>query len=409
MKILIISQYFWPEQFQINTIVLGLKKRGHDVEVLTGLPNYPTGIFFESYNFFSCLREELWNEITIHRIPIIPRGGGSTFRLIINYLSFILSGLFFAPFILRNKNYDVIFVYGVSPIFQSIPASFLGFLKGAPVVLWVQDLWPESPQATRHINSKLLLNIIRLAANFTYRQVNMLLVQSKAFIPILKKSVPDIPIIYHPNTVEPFFYSNNSYRLPAIQSLENDFNVVFAGNIGETQAIEVIVASAIRLKPYSGIKIIMFGGGSRLNWVKQQVKKNELSNLIIEGHYSVEFMPKILRKASALLLTLNSNPASRLTIPNKLQAYLAVGKPIIACLDGEASRIIKASGAGFTVRAEDSKGLFEAILKMRELSDFDRMRMGRNGSKYFKSNYETHKLIDDLVMHLSCVVKKDLP
>lgn len=404
MKILIVSQYFWPEHFQINTIAISLKNRGHDVDVLTGIPNYPEGIFYNGYKFLFRAKKEFWNNIPIYRMPIFERGHGSTWGLLINYISFIFSLFFIAPFVLRSRKYDLIFVYGVSPIFQSIPASFLGFLKRVPVVLWVQDLWPESAKVTGHVKSKVLLNFIRKFVNFTYQRVDLILVQSKAFIPILIKSRVNTPIVYHPNTVDDSFYLRKPYDLSPIPSLEKGFNVVFAGNIGEAQSIETIVAAAVRLRAYPEIKIILFGAGSKVDWVKSEISRNGLTNLLLEGRYPVEAMPVIMSKASALLLTLKRNKILTLTVPNKLQAYLAVGRPIIACLDGEGSRLVKASGAGLTAPAEDDKRLFESIIEMYSISDADRDTMAANGRNYFKNNFDSEKLTDELILHFSRLV-----
>jgi glycosyltransferase involved in cell wall biosynthesis len=404
MKILIVSQYFWPEHFQINTIATSLQSRGHVVDVVTGVPNYPEGRYYDGYKFIFRVKNEFWNNISLYRMPIFIRDRNSTFMIFINYLSFIFSVFFIAPFALRSRKYDLIFVYGVSPIFQSLPASFLGFLKRAPVVLWVQDLWPESAEISGHVKSSLLLDFIRKIVNFTYRRVDLILVQSKAFIPILIKSRIKKPIVYHPNTVDDSFYLIEPFDLSPIPSLDGGFNVVFAGNIGEAQSLETVVATAVRLKSHPEIKIVLFGAGSKVDWVKSEINRNGLTNLILEGRYPVKAMPVIMSKASALLLTLKKSGALALTVPNKLQAYLAVGRPIVACLDGEGSRLVDSSGAGITVPAEDDEGLFESIIKIYNMSDYDRDIMGANGRNYFKSNFDGERLTDELVQHFSSLI-----
>ena len=159
MHILIFSQYFWPESFRINDVAKTLCEQGHQVEVITGKPNYPNGKISDGYKLLG-YQLDIHDDVVIHRIPLIPRGS-SRMWLALNYVSFVISGLLFSPWVLRSKKFDVIFVYGVSPILQAIPAIFLGWVKGIPVVLWVQDLWPESLSATGYIKNKTVIKLFR--------------------------------------------------------------------------------------------------------------------------------------------------------------------------------------------------------------------------------------------------------
>lgn len=399
MKILIFNQYFWPENFRINEISLALKAQGHEIEVLTGKPNYPDGKIFKGYKAWG-VSKQLWHNMPIYRIPIFPRGIKCSFKLAINYLSFILSGLLIAPWLLRKKEYDVIFVCGLSPIFQVIPASFLGWIKGIPVVLWVQDLWPQSAAATGYVKSSFVLKLLEKLVRFSYAHTDLILVQSEAFIEPVKNLASGQPVIHYPNSVDDGFYSPTVTEVPEIQSLKSGFVVMFAGNVGEAQAMETIVEAASKLIDYPEIKIVILGSGSKLDWIKTQISKNNLNNLFLEGRFPVDTMPALMCKASALLVTLTKQPIFALTVPNKIQAYLAVGKPIIACLDGEGAKVVSSSEAGLVVAAEDASGLVQAIIRLYQMPDAERVQMGENGRAYFKKYFDENMLVGKLICHL---------
>jgi glycosyltransferase involved in cell wall biosynthesis len=406
MKILIFTQYFWPENFRINDIAYALKEKAHKVEVITGKPNYPEGKFFSGYSSWG-MQEELWKGISIYRMPMFARGNKSAVKLTFNYLSFILSGILLAPLILRKKKYDLIFVYGVSPIFQVIPASFFGWLKGVPVVLWVQDLWPQSAEATGYIKSSWILKALEKLVRFSYAHTDLILVQSKAFIGPVSKLAPKIPVLYYPNSVDKTFYMPKKLVNLNIHSLKSGFTVLFAGNVGKAQSMETVVLAAEKLLSFKEIRIVIVGSGSKIDWLSKEIKQKRLTNIFLEGSYPSETMPILMRKASVLLASLTNQPIFSLTIPNKIQAYLAVGRPIIASMNGEGARIIDESKAGISVRAEDPKALAGAILKMYRMSDDERLELGENGRAYFKSNFDEDALIDDLIKHFRSLVKKE--
>lgn len=406
MHILILSQYFWPESFRINNLARSLMERGHVVEILTGKPNYPDGEIFHCYSAWGCSSED-WQDIRIHRVPIFARGQKSGIRLALNYFSFILSGSLFAPWLLRKKKYDVIFVYAPSPIFQVIPASFLGWFKSVPVVLWVQDLWPQSAEATGYVKSVWVLKLLEKLVRFTYSHTDLLLVQSEAFIESVSKLAPNIPIAYFPNSVEKEFYSPQVTHASKVESLQSGFTVLFAGNVGSAQAMETIVAAAERINTYPEIKIVILGSGSKEDWVAQQIVDKKITNLYLEGRFPIETMPVLMRLASVLLVTLTNQPIFALTIPSKIQAYLAVGKPIIACLNGEGARLITEAKAGIAVNAEDDEGLAQAIIKLYKMSEAEREQMGMNGRAYFKQHFDEEMLTTELIKHFKTLIGKN--
>ncbi len=401
MRVLIISQYFWPESFRINELARTLVEKGGEVEVLTGKPNYPQGSVFAGYRAWGC-QQEVHQSISIHRIPLLPRGRGGM-RLALNYLSFIVSGLLFAPWLLRRNSFDVIFVYAPSPILQAIPALFLGWLRGCPVVLWVQDLWPQSLAATGHVRNRAVLKLVERVVRFIYRHSDLLLVQSRAFEAPVRALASDTPIVYYPNSVDASFAAPATGQTPVVPGLDGGFSVMFAGNIGSAQAVEVIVDAAIRLKVHKDINFVVLGDGSCRQWMQQQVEARGLTNLHLPGRFPVETMPGFMQKASALLVTLADRDIFKATIPSKVQAYLAAGRPILACLNGEGADLVTAAGAGLAVPAEDGAALSEAILRLYHMPPEERESMGARGRLYYEQHFSHDMLVDQLIGHLQSV------
>ena len=405
MRVLIVSQYFWPESFRINAIVESLSARGFEVEILTGKPNYPEGEIASGYSAWGCQREE-WKGATVHRVPLFPRGKNSHLRLLLNYLSFIFFGSICGSWMVRKRQYDVIFVYGLSPILLAIPALLIGWLKGKKVIIWVQDLWPESLSATGYIRNRFIIGAVRQVVHFIYRRADLLLVQSQAFEGPVRVLAADTPIIYYPNSVDDSFAVPTKCDPPAVAGMGCGFSVLFAGNIGAAQGVEVIVEAATLLKDNKDIQFVMLGDGSCRQWMLQQVADRKLTNLHLPGRFPVETMPGFMQKASALLVTLADREIFAATVPNKIQAYMAAGRPIIACLPGEGARLVVDAKAGVGVRAEDGKALAEAVLGLYRMSESERDQMGRNGRAYFHENFDHERLVDQLIDELREVVQK---
>jgi len=404
MRVLVVSQYFFPEGFRINDVVRSLVEKGVDVDVMTGKPNYPEGTFLRGYQAWGLQSERLMGA-TVYRLPLVARGKRSALLLVLNYLSFVFSGLIFGPWITRGRSYDVVFVYGVSPILQAIPAILLGRLKRASVIVWVQDLWPESLQATGYVRNRRVLGWIEQLVRSIYRRADLLLVQSKGFMEPVSALASGTPVEYFPNSVESMFCDLPDVPLPDIPALDEGFSVVFAGNVGVGQAVEVIVEAATLLRDQPDIRFVVLGQGSRWDWMCEQVKKHSLPNLHLPGRYPVETMPGLMQKASALLVSLADQPIFAATVPNKVQAYMAAGRPILACLNGEGARMVVEACAGFAVPAEDARGLAAAVLRMYEMSVEQRVAMGANGRRYFKNHFDHDRLIDALMGHFKSVSK----
>lgn len=401
MRVLVVSQYYWPENFRINDVVKTLLEKDVLVEVLTGQPNYPEGKIFHGYRAWKCQRT-VHQKTVINRVPLIKRGRRG-WQLALNYLSFVVSGILFAPILLRKKKFDVIFVYGTSPILQAIPAIFLGWLKKCPTVLWVQDLWPDSLSATGYVRNRTILKLIEWVTCWIYRHVDVLLVQSKAFEIPVRSLAGDTPILYYPNSVDNIFSLSATADVPHIDGLEEGFSVMFAGNIGTAQAVGVILDAASFLKDRKEIQFVMVGDGSCRGQMLREAERRGLKNVHLPGRFPVEMMPGFMHKASALLVTLADEPIFAVTVPNKVQAYMAAGRPIIASLNGEGARLILEAKAGLATPAEDSRALADAILSLQALSVKDREDMGNNGRLYYQTHFDHDSLVDQLIGYLRSV------
>lgn len=392
-NILIVSQYFWPENFRINDLAQGLRQRGNRVTVLTGQPNYPEGRFFPGYGFFKKTQEEYCG-MKVVRVPLLPRGNGGI-SLMLNYLSFALSACLFAPLRCTEK-YDVIFVFEPSPITVCLPALLLRKIKQAPVVLWVQDLWPESLSATGAIRARWILKLVEKLVRFIYRGCDLILVQSRAFIPSVEKlGGARERVRYFPNSAEelykPIILGEDA---PGHASLPQGFRVMFAGSIGAAQDFGTILSAAEKLKQHADIQWLILGGGRMLPWVEEQIEVRALGRVFhLLGQHPVESMPGYFALADTMLVTLRREPVFALTIPAKIQSYLACGKPIIAALEGEGARIVQESGAGRAVPSGDADKLAGAVLEMYRMTEAERREMGEHGLRYFSENFERGMLL----------------
>ena len=389
-------------------MVESLQGVGCHITVLTGQPNYPQGKVFDGYHAGGFGEQPHDLGYKIFRVPLVPRGRASAGRLVGNYLSFVLSVCVLGPWLLRKQSFDLVFVYAPSPITQAIPAMWMALLKRAKLVTWVQDLWPQSLEATGFVRNRRLLSLADVMVRWIYRHCDLLLVQSEAFIPPVKEMAGKTPVQYHPNPGEVAFSQADSLG-PAALVLEPGFNVVFAGNLGTVQGLGTVLDAAELLLPHSDVRIVLVGSGSRSEWLHQEVVRRQLGNVRLVGQFPIEAMPGILAQASVLLVSLARSALMSQTIPSKVQAYLAAGKPIIASLDGEGARVVEASGAGVSCPAEDAGGLAEALLRLRATPPDELQRMGEAGQIYYKLHFDPAMLAAKLVQHFTTVLAGRTP
>lgn len=389
MKLLVLSQYFWPESFIINDLAKTLRDLGHQVVVATGKPNYPEGRIYSGYRAAGVQHELFDNSIEVWRVPLRPRGDGALNRFL-NYCSFVWSGLRWFPRLLRSHQFDAILVFAVSPITMAIPAIALRRQKKAHLAIWVQDLWPESLSATGFVRNRALLALVGAMVRAIYRRADTILAQSPAFIDAIAKYAPRDKIVYYANSVRLADDSDEELVLDSrlLDTLNTAFCVVFTGNIGAAQAVDTMIDAASRLRDVPDVKLVLVGSGSMLAWAERRCAELRLDNVVLTGRLPVDLMPKIYRHASCLLVSLKRDEIFSYTVPAKLQGYLAAGRPVIASLNGEGARIVEEAGAGMTCPAEDADALATCIRRMRSLSESQRAALGAAGRRYFLEHFE---------------------
>lgn len=396
MKILIVSQYFWPENFRVNDLAHELAQRGHSVTVLTGIPNYPAGRVLEPYRknpkaFGHYGGARVW------RVPMLVRNQGAV-RLFLNYLSFVIGACLFGPWRLRGQQADVIFVFEPSPVTVGLPAVLLGRIKHAPIVFWALDLWPETLAAMGVIRSPRVLGWVGMMVRFIYGRCTLVLGQSRGFLGSIAKHCSDTQKIrYFPSWAEEVFSEPELVLAPEVPVLEGVFNVLFAGNIGEAQDFPAVLEAAESLRHNAAVRWLIVGDGRKSAWLREEVVRRGLQGrVLLLGRFPVERMPSFYAHAHALLVSLKKDPVFTMTIPGKVQSYLMAGVPLVGMLDGEGARVIVEANAGLVCAAGDSAGLAQAVLEMMAMNTDQRRQLGVNGRAYARREFGRSSLMDRL-------------
>jgi glycosyltransferase involved in cell wall biosynthesis len=407
MRILLVTQYFWPEPFIISEIVRKLAAFGHHVTVLTGKPNYPDGKIFPGYTKKGVMREAYCQNADIIRVPLRPRNKNRSLDLLLNYLSFVWSGLFRFRRQIRHEQFDLVFALQLSPITSVIPAIYLSRRLRIPLIAWIQDLWPESLLATGHIKNRFLLWLVGRLVSWIYNQCDLILVQSHAFTGHVQKYArKSSRIEYYSNSINIDGTPDKKKSKALGRKLDTIFKgtkfyLLFAGNIGIAQDVETLFEAAIRLKDSPRFCLVFVGSGSMIPWLERRIKETGITNILLAGRHPPEDMPAFFERADALLVSLKKADIFALTVPTKIQSYLFAARPIIGSLDGEGARIIKESGAGITCAPENPAALAEAIGHCMALSPAVRRKMGVSGKKHFIEHYEMNRQVKKLSTMLS--------
>ncbi len=396
MRLLVVSQYFWPENFRINDLVAELVRRGHHVTVLTGLPNYPDGKVFPQFRADPSQYSH-YEGADIVRVPMVSRGQGGL-RLILNYLTFAASASLLGLWKLRRRPFDAIFAYEPSPITVGLPAAVMRRVKRAPLAFWVLDLWPQTLQAIGVVRSPAILHVVGKLVAFIYKRCDLILAQSKSFVPQIKKYAGNSSrIVYFPSWSESVFDMQNTVPADEVLTKNGSFNVMFAGNIGDAQDFPAILAAAEILKCHDHICWLIVGDGRMSSWVSEEIKKRGLQECVLMlGRHPVERMPAFFKHANALLVSLKNEPIFSMTIPGKLQSYLAAGIPVLAMLNGEGAELVATSRSGLTCAAGDHAALAAVVLKLANLTSEEREFMGRNGMDINAREFDRDTLIGRL-------------
>lgn len=407
MKILIISQYFWPENFRINELSEELIKIGHKVTILTGLPNYPKG---EIYSEFKKDNKKFINYkgAEIIRVPLLPRKKNKI-NLTLNYISFLFNSIFFGYFKLRNKKFDLVFTNQLSPVTVGITSAFFSRIKNCSNVIWVLDLWPNTLIGLDIISKEWQINILRKLVNIIYSKCDLILAQSNSIL----KEINNYPSVkkntyYFPSWGDSKLLKKRTKPAPEILK-SNVFTILFAGNLGKAQDMPNLLKTVELLKSrnINNFRIILIGDGSEKIWLKNEIKRLKLEKYFkLYKNYPIKRMASFFCHADVLLVSLLNKEVFNMTIPGKIQFYLSSGIPILGMICGEGAEVIKKSKAGLVCESGDFIKLADNITKLINSDRNYLKQMGINGRKYSDKHFSKTKLIRKLDLILEQEYKK---
>lgn len=391
--ILVIAQYFYPEQFRINDICTEWVKRGYKVTVITGIPNYPQGKYYKGYGLFKN-RKETYNGMDIIRLPLIPRGNNAI-MLALNYLSFVVSGFFWKVF--TKIKADYVFIFEVSPMTQALPGVWYAKRKKIPCYLYVTDLWPENVEIVAGISNKRILNAIGTMVDYIYKRCDRIFTSSESFIQaIVERGTDKKRLEFWPQYAEHYYKPLNKSEVNISEiPLNGKFNIIFAGNIGYAQGLDVLPEAAKILKESETEVLFNIVGDGRFKEVlKIKVAEDNVSDYFnfIDKQPATR-IPEFMAVSDATLISLSKSKVFSITLPAKTQSCLACGVPVIVSADGEIQDVINEANAGVCSDAGDAKGLAENIKQLVNLSDSKHEDMASNAVNYYKENFNKEILL----------------
>jgi glycosyltransferase involved in cell wall biosynthesis len=386
MKILVVCQYYYPEPFRITDICETLSEKGHEVTVLTGLPNYPEGKVLDEYRNGKN-RVEVLNGVKVIRTYEIGRGN-SKVKLFLNYFSFSVSASLKA--LLMKEKFDVVLVNQLSPVMMGIPAIVYKKIHKKKILLYCLDLWPDSLAAGGVKESSIIYKLFLKISKWIYSSADVIAVTSSSFKEYFRNTLRvNVDNVYHlPQYAEDMF--TKSIEVPK----KNNFDFVFAGNIGDMQSVDTIVKAANELRDHKNINFHIIGDGSKLEECKSLSKKYGLDNIVFYGRRPLSEMPRFYGLADAMLITLKNNKTISYTLPGKVQSYMAARKPIIGAINGEANFVIKEADCGLCCEAENYNDLANLILNF--CNSERKEMMANNSFEYYRVNYSKEKFISVL-------------
>lgn len=397
-KILIVSQHYWPENFRISDIAAGFAQRDIQVDVLCGIPNYPNGIVPEGYGLFKNTKQRHEN-VDIYRAWEITRKGNSNLRIFLNYISFPFFASFRVLGLLKN-NYDRIFCYETSPVYMIFPAIVASKLKKIPLTTYVLDLWPENLYSVLKVKNKFLRRILKSTSHWHYKKCEKLVAMSPslkdALVKITGKDDRCVAVI--PHYCESF-YEQEIHDEKLEGRYSGFFKIVYAGNISPAQNLEVAVDAAALLKKdgIKDIKFIIVGDGMSRNDIEKYAADAGVEEYFdFLGPKPPEDMPVYHTLADCLLAPLAKSDDLGLTIPAKVTGYMASGRPVITCIDGEGSFVVEKAGCGLTGPSGDAGALYRNIKKLYSMTARDRQKLGRNARSYHFRHHSRDKVLSQL-------------
>jgi colanic acid biosynthesis glycosyl transferase WcaI len=385
MKVLFLSQWFDPEpMFKGLAFAKALRDRGHDVQVLTGFPNYPEGKLYSGYRL-RLLKREVLDGIEVIRVPLYPSHDSSALRRVANYVSFALAASVIGPWAVRRA--DIIYVYH-PPATVALPALVIGTLRGIPFVYDIQDLWPDTLAATGMVRSRVLLRLVDWWCRLTYEMADQIVVLSQGFKRVLmQRGVKEskVEVIYNWWEEGSAAMASPNAILSREPGLQGRFNVVFAGTMGKAQALETVLQAAQIVKSSEpDVQFIFVGGGTEVERLRDLAREMKLDNVVFEARRAETEIGAILRAADLLLVHLKDDPLFAVTIPSKTQAYMAAGRPIVMAVRGEAAELVERAHAGVACPPEDAEGLAKRIIELRRSPKERLQEMGENGREFYR-------------------------
>lgn len=393
MKILIVSQHYWPENFRITDIAESLASNGHQVTVLCGLPNYPKGYVFDGYKHGENRIQE-HNGVRIIRAKEIGRREGILFRFL-NYYSFP----YHANKLIRklDKDFDVVLVNELSPIMSTVPGIKYAKKYNKPLIMYEMDLWPESLLAGGIKKDSFIYKHYKKVSSKIYSEFDKIIVSTKEHIPYIKAlpNCESLDIDYLPQYAESIFEESNC------DTIDNGIiDLMFAGNIGKAQSIDTIIKAAALLKDDQKFRFHIVGSGSELDNARKLASSLGTDNVIFYGQKPLDEMPDLYKIADAMLVTLEDKPYANMTIPGKVQSYMASCKPIIGSINGSCADFIKNNEIGYVCSSMDSESLANIIkgLDINILKD-----IGEHSREVYFKKYGKEIFIGKLIEELNAL------
>ena len=399
MKILVVCQHYWPENFRINDIVDGFIERGAEVDVLCGQPNYPAGQFFEGYDSHS-VKEEDHGRVKVYRTFEIKRGNNSNLRIFLNYVTFPIASYLRAGKLMKN-HYDRVFIYQLSPVMMAAAGLRIGKKKKIDTTMYILDIWPQNLYSVLDIKSKLLRKMMYSISMNIYKKPDKLITVSEKMRQyfIEKLDRPEDNVTFVPQFPEKLYEERKSSETLRAR-FEGGFRIVFTGNISPAQNFDMVTDAAALLKKegYTDIKFIIVGDGMSAGDLKESVEKKALQDIFyFEGFRPIGEMPEYADIADALIATLKSEGVEDYSIPAKVMSYMASGKPLLIAMEGEINDIIHRAECGLTSDPDDAAQLAENIKTLYHMDKASRDQMGKNAYLYQQEHFERDKSIDKIL------------
>lgn len=394
MRILLLTQYFQPEPiFKGLPLAQALQARGHEVQVLTGFPNYPGGKIYDGYRIRAWQRESM-NGIDVIRVPLIPSHDRNGIHRIFNFLSFCLSSCLLGPWLVKKP--DIIYVYNLVTL--GTTWKLLRLMHRCKVVVDVQDLWPESVASSGMLKSSVAMRLLSWWCRLEYLSPNQLIVLSPGFKRNLQARNIDeskIEVIYNWCDESAISISDRSPSVAHKLGFYGKFNIVFAGTMGVLQALDSVIDVARLIeKELSDVQFTFVGGGTQVEQLKSQ--SASLTNVQFLPQKPQSEIGEVLSNADVLLVHLKDDPVFEITVPSKIQAYLYAGRPILCGVRGDAAELVRKSGAGISFEPQDIDSLANAIRIMRGMQASELARMGSAGRKFYNDQLSFEAGVDQI-------------